>query len=274
MYMERPKLLFVDDDESIRQALPAILTAEGFDVTTVATVPEALSEISRQAFEILLSDLNIGEPGDGITVVSAMRRTQPHARTYILTGYPDFDSALKAIRNQVDDYLVKPADVPALLKTLRRQPERPRALDSLSKRASDVIRDKTEAIIDSWVRESDRNQRLKQIGLSRNERIDHLPGLLRLLANRIDRNPDVNSKQELDSASAHGKTRRRQGYSIPLIVAETRILYCVIADTVQSNLAEMDISFAIPDLILISDNLNEMLEESLRSFISVEPVAA
>jgi YesN/AraC family two-component response regulator len=35
--------------------------------------------------------------------------------TLVLTGYPGFDSALKALRNQVDDYLIKPADIPALV---------------------------------------------------------------------------------------------------------------------------------------------------------------
>jgi ActR/RegA family two-component response regulator len=270
----KPKLLFVDDDESIRQTLPLILTAEGFDVTTVATVPEAISEINGQPFDILLADLNIGQPGDGFTVVSAMRRVQPGTSTYILTGYPDFVSALEAIRRQVDDYLVKPTDIPTLLKTLRTKPERSRVCDPVCKRASTIIRENREAIIDNWVREIDRNQQLRQILLSRNARIDHLPSLLRQLANRIDKNPDINDKQELESASAHGKTRRRQGYTIPLIVQESRMLYRVIADTVQGNLTDMDISFIIPDLILISDNLNEMLAESLRSFLAGEEIAA
>lgn len=272
--MNRPKLLFVDDDESIRQTLPPILTCEGFDVTTVATVAEAIAEISRQPFDVLLSDLNIGQPGDGFTVVSAMRRTQPHARTYIQTGYPDFASALEAIRNQVDCYMVKPTHVPTLVKTLRTKSESPPLRDSKGKRASTVIRENTDAIIEAWVQASDRHPQLKQIGLPRKARIDHLPSLLRQLANRIDRDPDVNDKQELESAAVHGKTRRQQGYSIQLIFAETRILYSVIADTVQSRLAEMDISSIIPDLILMSDNLNAMLEESLRSFLAAEPIAA
>lgn len=272
--MERPKLLFVDDDESIRRTLPPILTADGFDVTAAATVAAAISEIGRQTFEVLLSDLNIGQPGDGLTVVSAMRRLQPHARTYILTGYPDFNSALEAIRNQVDDYLVKPVDIPTLLKTLRTKSERPRLRDSACKRASTVIRENTEAIIENCFCESERNQQLKQIRLAKNARINHLPGALRELANRLDNNPDINDKQELESASAHGKTRRQQGYSVPLIVEEARILFRVIADILQANLPDMDISSIIPDLILISENLNKMLEESLRSFLSEEPISA
>ena len=99
------RILFVDDEAGIRNTLKPILEQHGFKVTTAATVPEALEQINHATFEVLLSDLNIGQPGDGFTVVSAMRRVQPEAATFILTGYPDFDTALQAIRSQVDDYL-------------------------------------------------------------------------------------------------------------------------------------------------------------------------
>ena len=102
------RVLFVDDESAIRVTLPAILEMRGFEVTVAATVPEALDAIRSKTFDVLLSDLNIGEPGDGFTVVSAMRRTQPNCRTIILTGFPDFDKALRSIREQADDYVVKP----------------------------------------------------------------------------------------------------------------------------------------------------------------------
>jgi ActR/RegA family two-component response regulator len=272
--MEKPRLLFVDDDESIRQTLPTILTAEGFDVTTTATVAEAISEISRQPFEILLSDLNIGQPGDGFTVVSAMRRTHPHARTYLLTGYPDFASALEAIRRQVDDYLVKPADIPTLVKTLKRQTTRLRSPGPHGKRASAVIRENAEAIIESCSLEIDRNPKFARIDLPRSARIDHLPGLLQQLANRLDKSHDISDKEETESAWAHGKTRRRQGYSVPLIVEEERVLYRVIANALHANLLDMDISSIILDMEQISDSLNLMVAESLRSFLTTESISA
>src|SRR5258708_12854788 len=112
------RLLLVDDEEVIRITLTAILSKYGFDVSAAASVPEALQKITSEKFDILLSDLNIGNPGDGLTVVSAMRRTQPDAGTMILTGYPAFETALEAIRQQVDDYIVKPANIPALVNTI------------------------------------------------------------------------------------------------------------------------------------------------------------
>ena len=83
-----PKILFVDDDPNIRLTLPEILRQHGFEVAVAATVPEALKIISTENFEVLLSDLNIGEPGDGFTVVSAMRRIQPSASNDYSHGIP------------------------------------------------------------------------------------------------------------------------------------------------------------------------------------------
>ena len=76
--------------------MPRILAMHGFEVTSAATVAEALSKIASHPFDVLISDLNIGEPGDGFTVVSAMRRTQPKCFTFIFTGYPAFETALKS----------------------------------------------------------------------------------------------------------------------------------------------------------------------------------
>src|SRR3954452_20799379 len=112
--MAQARVLFVDDEPNIRLTMPAILKMHEFDVTACATVAEALVAMQRDQFDVLIADLNIGQPGDGFTVVSAMRRGQPDAVTLILTGYPAFESALEAIRSQVDDYLVKPADVELL----------------------------------------------------------------------------------------------------------------------------------------------------------------
>ena len=116
------RLLFVDDEPAIRITLKTILVNHGFEVTTAATVAEGLQLITSQQFDVLISDLNIGNPGDGLTVVSAMRRTQPEAVTMILTGYPAFETALEAIRQQVDDYIVKPANIPSLVSAIESMP--------------------------------------------------------------------------------------------------------------------------------------------------------
>ncbi len=70
MFGRPPSLLFVDDEESVRTTLGMMLESKGFKVTAAGTVPEALRLISNQPFDVLIADLNIGQPGDGFTVVS------------------------------------------------------------------------------------------------------------------------------------------------------------------------------------------------------------
>jgi DNA-binding NtrC family response regulator len=109
------KLLFVDDEPSIRLTLPAILQSHGFDVCVASTVNEAISEIAKKEFDVLLSDLNIGSERDGFDVVKAMRKANPRCVTILLTGYPAFETAVEGIRHQIDDYVVKPADIDSLV---------------------------------------------------------------------------------------------------------------------------------------------------------------
>ena len=117
------RLLFVDDEESIRLTLPPLLQTKGFAVRVAANVPEALVEINSHRFDVLITDLNISEQGDGFLVVSAMRHLQPRCVNLILTGYPALETAVQAIRSQVDDYLMKPSDVDYLVTTINQKLE-------------------------------------------------------------------------------------------------------------------------------------------------------
>ncbi len=113
--MERVRVLFVDDEPGIRHTMPEMLRRQGFSVRAVGTVDQALAEITSARFDVLISDLNFDHPADGFIVVSAMRRMQPKCVILVLTGFPDFETVLEAIRNQVDDYVIKPAAIPALV---------------------------------------------------------------------------------------------------------------------------------------------------------------
>jgi len=117
----RRRLLFVDDEEGIRTTLPAILERRGFEVRVAASVPEAFSEIKTHKFDVLLSDLNIGEDGNGFTVIRAMRQAHPNCVAILLTGYPAFETAVQAIEDEVDGYHVKPADINSLVSNIERK---------------------------------------------------------------------------------------------------------------------------------------------------------
>lgn len=111
------RLLIVDDERGIRETLSAMLRRYGFKVTVAATVSEALDEMAKQEFDLLLCDLNIQRENDGFDVIRAMRQLYPKCVNMILTGYPSMASAVEGVQLGVDDYIAKPASPDWLLAT-------------------------------------------------------------------------------------------------------------------------------------------------------------
>ena len=271
--ISKKRILFVDDEVSIRVTLAAILKKEGFEVTVAASVIEALQAIQQGEFDILLADLNIGEPGDGFTVVSAMRRVQPRARTFILTGYPDFESALIAIRNQVDDYFTKPADLKKLIHTFNQvSTESTQCTRSVpAKRISEIIRENRDRIIEQWLTRCELNPELSGIAIARRERVNDVSDLLAEIADRIEHHPEEPSEWAMDAAAKHGITRRDQGYTLPMLLVESSLLEKTLADLYQDHLLCIDISTLIPDMHQSSEAINCAVETAIRAFLKAAP---
>ena len=263
----KTRILFVDDEESIRTLLPMILRKEGFEVGVAASVPEALDLINREKFDILISDLNIGQPGDGFTVVSAMRRTQPEAATFILTGYPDFQSALEAIRHQVDDYLTKPADVRVLLETIKAKLANPRRIrHQPAKRVTTIMREKSGRIMEDWLAGVKLNTDFRSVQLPDKQLMNHLPQVLDTLLRTLESDKLGIAGDALEAAAEHGRDRAKQGFTIPMLVQEAGLLHRIISRVLQESLLEVDVSTLISDAMKIGENLNAMLEQSIRAF--------
>jgi DNA-binding NtrC family response regulator len=78
------RVLLVDDDNTVRAMMEAALVRTGFEVVTAASVTEALSHIAAESFDALITDLHMmPDAGDGFTVISAMRHSQPNALTML-----------------------------------------------------------------------------------------------------------------------------------------------------------------------------------------------
>ena len=261
------RVLFVDDERMLREMWSAVLSAEGFDITTAATVSEALSLITSAKFQVLVADLNIGEPGDGFTVVSAMRRVQPQAVTLILTGYPAFQAALRAIHKQVDDFLVKPAEPKSVAELIRSNLSRQRKPAAiLTERLNRVIERNRDGIIDAWYEVVEKDPEISRIRLPHEDRVDHLPQVLEELVRPLDSEGKTKSRGR-SAAHEHGEKRRQQGYTLSMLLEETRILNGVISNCMQNNLLQIDISNLIPDLIEVHDRMQAMLQHSLETFL-------
>ena len=267
MEKRKTRILFADDEPGIRMTLPLILAQEGFEVSVAATVAEALALINRDQFDVLLADLNIGESGDGFTLISAMRRVQPEAITLILTGYPDFETALQAIRSQVDDYLTKPADVKQLVETIKKKFKRPLRTAPLQiKRVSTILRENADEIVSDWLSEASRNEKLSSVQLSKDQRVDHIRQIIEELARRIEAGANVIADREMEGAMKHGQERYEQGYTVQRIAIEARLLHSVVSRLLYKHLLSVDMSTCISDMMQMGESLHEQFEESVRAF--------
>lgn len=102
--------LVVDDEEPIRLVLAGALRKVGHAVVTAASGEEALERLREAFFDLAVVDLKLGGRVDGLKVLEAIRWRWPETAVVILTGHGTLESALAAIREGVDGYLLKPAE--------------------------------------------------------------------------------------------------------------------------------------------------------------------
>jgi ActR/RegA family two-component response regulator len=263
------RLLLVDDDESVLNSLDAVFKMHGFETTCCSTVSEALRSITKHPFDIVVTDLNIGEPGDGFTVVSALRRVQPNAAALIITGYPAFDNALQAIREQVDDYVVKPISPPDLLQTIERiRSTRSTHVPIATKRISAIVREHRTEIEGRWLERV--REYAKEIGrndLDDSQLLDHLPTLIDELCSRVEERRSSTSVAAKEAAAAHGKLRREQRLDASCILHEGTELRQQILRTVHDRLLQVNLSNLILDLAGMSESLDDQLTLSMEAHL-------
>jgi len=102
--------LVVDDEENVRFFLEETLSRAGHVVVTASSGEEALDWLRDTSFDLAVVDLNLGGRVDGLRVLEAARWRWPGMAVVILTGHGSLESAMAAIREGVDGYLLKPAE--------------------------------------------------------------------------------------------------------------------------------------------------------------------
>ncbi len=99
------RILYVDDEPSLRQTWPQILEQKGFQVAIAGTTQEAERLVTARKFEVLLTDFDISRKGDGLLVAASFKIVNPDGVIIILTGYPDINGAMSLIHAHIDAYL-------------------------------------------------------------------------------------------------------------------------------------------------------------------------
>lgn len=122
---ERARILVVDDDESVRKVLVAILEDAGYDVDTAKTGREAIKKSNVNFYNLALIDIRLPDM-EGTRLLTAMKETTPKMVKIIITGYPSLQNAIEAVNRGANAYVLKPFNMREVLSTIKKQLKRQR----------------------------------------------------------------------------------------------------------------------------------------------------
>lgn len=118
--MQMPRIMIVDDDTSLRTALFRALDRKGFQVITSSSMKEAiqLGQTERPA-DMVLVDLRLPD-GDGIDLMTELKRINPQTQFIVLTGFGTIESAIRATKSGADHFITKPFELDEVLNLIDR----------------------------------------------------------------------------------------------------------------------------------------------------------
>ena len=115
---EVARILIVDDDESIRKALAAVLEESGYIVDTAQNGREAIEKCDTNFYNLALLDIRLPDT-EGTKLLNAMKQNTPRMVKIIVTGYPSLSNAVEAVNQGADAYLLKPLVMTDVLRTIK-----------------------------------------------------------------------------------------------------------------------------------------------------------
>jgi DNA-binding response OmpR family regulator len=273
------RVLLVDDDASILAMMKELLQTKGFEVVAVGGVVEALKCITTETFQVLITDLHMPNAGDGFTVISAMRHSQPTALTMLLSGYPDVKSAMEAIILEADEIVVKPVEIKQLAEMVRERLLVHKPTKRTSKESvSEILQRCSDIVVKDWLARVKQAGELNHLALQDSARTGHLPKFIADLVLRLNR-PMTGSPQDSDAACSpaavlHGELRFVQGYTPEMLVHESRILQVTLFGTLKDNTNALDFSLLLADVMTIADEVDAQLTQTMGSYMKLSTAKA
>ncbi len=116
---EKRKILVVDDEDALRTVLSGELVSEGYEVRTAADGDEAISNIQKESFDLVLLDIKMPRM-NGFEVLKFIKEKFPRTRVVMLTGFADLKNAIESKKLGAEDFVSKPYDLVDLLTTIER----------------------------------------------------------------------------------------------------------------------------------------------------------
>ncbi|MBI4615515.1 MAG: response regulator [Planctomycetes bacterium] len=101
------RVLVVDDEDSLRDVLRLYLVDEGFEVADAASAEEAIDKFRDGPYDSVLSDIRMPDR-DGISLLQRLKERNGDTPVILMTGSPDLEIAIQAVKHGAYDFLVKP----------------------------------------------------------------------------------------------------------------------------------------------------------------------
>ena len=134
---------------------------------------------------------------------------------------------------------------------------------------ADIIERELQSVITDWLFRVEQEPDLKSIPLGFEDRTGHLPHLLHDIIARL--RLDAGTKAPISkSAAAHGDLRRKQGYTVAMVVEESRLLQVTIFSTLHKNTPNLEFSKLLPDVVTIADEVDAQLKEQMLRFMAAD----
>ena len=129
-------VLVVDDDTGVRDMLSSVLNDEGYVVEAVENGKEAIKACEKSFFDVALIDVELPDM-KGTELLDRLKKLQPKMVRIIITGHPSLESAMKAVNERADGYVLKPFEVTELLEKIKKL---------LTEKTEEYLRISTEAM--------------------------------------------------------------------------------------------------------------------------------
>lgn len=143
-------ILIVEDDAHFSSTLVDLLEDNHYQVEAVASGQEAVTRAKKRSFDLVLTDVRIAGPQDGVSALEAIQKIRPGIRSIIMTGYADKEVPLRAARLRADDYLHKPFKLRTLMQALAAVLERETPFRNLFQRVAEAPGQATQRAV-RWV---------------------------------------------------------------------------------------------------------------------------
>jgi hypothetical protein len=136
---------------------------------------------------------------------------------------------------------------------------------------ADILERKLDAVIHDWMTLVEKQGDLMSITLSYEDRTGHLPALLREVIARLRLSAGTRAPISV-TASHHGDLRRKQGYSVAMVVEESRLLQVCLFTTLHKNNSQIEYSKLLPDVVTIADEVDAQLKQQMLRYMAAKAV--